>query len=113
MSALTVLIARLARPRPERWLPRFEATTTARLSAEDQLIRLANIVSNSLDRARISSRCHAAAEVQLDAAAYALRELMQDLAGVMTLPDRRNAALYQLSGASVRVVARRRVAYAA
>ncbi len=110
---LTVLIARLARPAYERAPRRMLPKPVVRLSHEDQLTKLSALISRSLDRARISGRCHAAAEVQLDAAAYALRELMHDLAGVMTLPERRGASLYQLPGAPTRVLARRRVAYAA
>lgn len=113
MPALTILIARLARPRPEQQAPRVIARAATRLSAEEQLSRVSLIARASLDRARTSSRYQAAAEIQLDAASYALRELMRDLATVMTLPERRAASLYQLPPAPARVLARRRVAAAA
>lgn len=113
MPVLTILIARLARPRPERQELPLLRKVASRLTPEEQLSKVSSIVSSSLDRARISSRYQAEAEVQLDAAGYALRELMQDLATVMTLPERRGASLYQLPAAPARVLARRRVAVAA
>lgn len=115
MSALTILIARLARPRAARRAlnVRPGQRVIARLTAEEQLNRLATMISGSVERVRFSGSCHAAAEIQLDAAAYALRELVQDLSTVMTLPERRSASLMQLPPHPVRVVARRRVAFAA
>jgi hypothetical protein len=112
---LTVLVARLAKPRHAAaalvapMIPR----RAPRLSPDDQLLRLVAIVSGGVRRTEASNRLHAAAEVQLDAASYALRELVQDLSAVMTLPERRGASLLQLPPGNVRVLARRKVAVAA
>lgn len=115
MPYLTSLIARLfsekpsAAPAPAA----MPASPAPRLGAEDQWSKLVGIVSSSIDRAAISQRCHIAAENQLDAAAYALSTLMDDLAAVMTLPARRpGTAVVRLQPAVV-VTARRKVAAAA
>lgn len=91
---------------------------TQRLGLDTQWAKLCAFLTASHDRVHETRRYHTAAEDQLDAAAYALGELVNDLATVMTMPARHvGPAIYQLPppaavGSRV-VIARRRAAAAA
>jgi hypothetical protein len=60
---------------------------TGRLSVDSQVARIAEIVTRAVDGARDADRLHHAAHRQLDAADYALQNLLHELAAVMTMPD--------------------------
>ncbi len=80
----------------------------APLSLDEQMSRLMDQVSSSRERSINTGRYHATAEDQLDAAAYALKELIKDLSAVMTVPAvRSGAALYHLPAAPAVPPARR------
>lgn len=67
------------------------------LSTDAQWSRVTGIISTSIDRTAVTQRYHAAAEDQLDAAAYALKDLIRELSDVMTVPAARSGvALYHL-----------------
>lgn len=89
------------------------ATTALRLTLDEQWTKLMGIVGASIDRTAASQRYHSAAEDQLDAAAYALGELMDDLAAIMILPARPSATLYRLQTEGTGKATRRRVVAAA
>lgn len=88
-----------------------------RLALDSQWSKLCAFLSASHDRVNETRRFHSAAEDQLDAAAYALGELVDDLAAVMAMPPRQTGpAIYRLpqpATASRVVIARRRTAAAA
>lgn len=95
MSLLTLLIARFSANR--RPAPSPVSSVQARVPLNDQMSRLEGVISASIERSALSGRYHTAAEDQLDAATYALRELMKDLSAVMPIPSlHTGAALYQL-----------------
>lgn len=84
------------------------------LSTDAQWTKLAGIVSTSIDRMAVTQRYHAAAEDQLDAAAYALSNLLEELAAVMVLPARHpGMAVVRIKPAPHVITARRTVAVAA
>lgn len=88
-----------------------------RIALDSQWSRLCAFLAASHDRVSETRRYHTAAEDQLDAAAYALGELVDDLAAVMVMPQRQSGpAIYRLpqpaTGPRV-VIARRRAAAAA
>jgi hypothetical protein len=62
------------------------APVTGRLSVDRQVARIAEIVTRAVDGARDADRLHHAAHEQLDAADYALQNLMHELSAVMRLP---------------------------
>lgn len=82
-------------------------------SLDEQMSRLLDQFSSSRERSFNTGRYHATAEDQLDAAAYALKELIKDLSAVMTVPAvQSGAALYHLPAAPVVAPARRRASAA-
>jgi hypothetical protein len=62
------------------------APETGRLSVDRQVARIAEIVTRAVDGARDADRLHHAAHEQLDAADYALQNLMHELSAVMRVP---------------------------
>lgn len=62
------------------------APKTGRLSVDTQVARIAEIVTRAVDGARDADRLHHAAHEQLDAAHYALQNLMHELSAVMSVP---------------------------
>lgn len=115
MSMLTLLIARFSTMTTRAASP--DPRLLARVSLDDQMRRLDGLMSASLERTAQSCRLHTAAEDQLDAASYALRELMKDLSAVMSIPPLRTGAeLYRMpmpQPVSGTRLARRRVSAAA
>lgn len=61
-------------------------SVTGRLSVDTQVARIAEIVTRAVDGARDADRLHHAAHRQLDAADYALQNLLHELAAVMSVP---------------------------
>ena len=98
MSFVSFLIERFIRPTLALPLVATPATAIrARMPLDQQMARVADVVSTSLERSAVTSRYHTAAENQLDAASYALKELMKDLSAVMSFPAAKPAAtLHQL-----------------
>jgi hypothetical protein len=62
------------------------APKTGRLSVDTQVARIAEIVTRAVDGARDADRLHHAAHEQLDAAHYALQNLLHELSAVMSVP---------------------------
>jgi hypothetical protein len=62
------------------------ASVTGRLSVDSQVARITEIVTRAVDGARDAGRLHHAAHEQLDAADYALQNLMHELSAVMRVP---------------------------
>ncbi|MBA2126252.1 hypothetical protein DLM45_08450 [Hyphomicrobium methylovorum] len=60
-----------------------------RLSLSEQWDRLATIVRGAVTRAEDAGRAHASAALQIDLAQYALISLVDELAAVMDVGDRR------------------------
>lgn len=112
MPFLSFLIERFIRPAQSALAP-VRPAPASRLSLDAQMMRLADAVAASHERSTNSGRYHAAAEDQLDAAAYALKELIRDLSAVMTVPTARaGAALYHLPAVSAPAATRRRASAA-
>jgi hypothetical protein len=59
---------------------------TGRLTVDTQVARIAEIVTRAVDGARDADRLHHAAHEQLDAAHYALQNLLHELSAVMSVP---------------------------
>ena len=108
MPFLSFLIERFARPSQAVAPIGRPAAPALPLSLDEQMSRLMDQVSTSRERSINTGRYHATAEDQLDAAAYALKELIKDLSAVMTVPAvRSGAALYHLPAAPAVPPARR------
>jgi hypothetical protein len=77
------------------------------LSVGDQVSRLSAIVTTAIDGARDADRLHRAANEQLDAAHYALQNLLHDLSAVMSITapsvQRVETAVTQLRASSLPV----------
>lgn len=76
---------------PPALRPTARVYATPRLTLADQWQKLVTFLSGVIDRTAASNRYHQAAENQIDAAVYALNDIMRDLSEVMTLPPRRPA----------------------
>lgn len=63
------------------------APTPARLSPEAQWQRLTDIVTAGFERSQRIRDLHAAAMVQVDAAEHAFERLLDEISGLVTLPD--------------------------
>jgi hypothetical protein len=113
MPFLSLLIERFTRRSPTVAPIARPVVAASPLSLDEQMSRLMDQVSSSRERSSNSGRYHATAEDQLDAAAYALKELIKDLSAVMTVPAvRSGAALYHLPAAPAVPPAQRRASAA-
>ena len=56
--------------------------------ALDPLAEVAAVITHFIDRAATCERIHSAAAAQIDAAAYALNSLIEELSELMVLPPR-------------------------
>lgn len=72
--------------RPEMVVATPTKVATDRLSVGSQVARIAEIVTRAVEGARDADRLHHAAHEQLDAADYALQNLMHELSAVMSVP---------------------------
>ncbi|MDO9382340.1 MAG: hypothetical protein Q7T86_05690 [Hyphomicrobiaceae bacterium] len=100
MSFLSFLIGRFTRSSQTLAPAGRFAVHASPLSLDEQMARLTDQISVFRERSFNTSRYHATAEDQLDAASYALKELIRDLSAVMTVPAvRSGAALYHLPAA--------------
>lgn len=86
-------LVRQALHRPRRADAPCPPGTVKRLTFDSQIARLATVITEFVNRAAAGRSYHAAAERQIDAAAYALGSLMDDLSAVMTLAPRRTASV--------------------
>ncbi len=57
-----------------------------RMTVDTQVARISEIVTRAVDGARDAGRLHEAAHEQLDAAHYALQNLLHELSAVMSVP---------------------------
>lgn len=110
MHFLSIVFSRLSELMQPRSATQIYAVAHApirRISGEEQMGRLAQWATKSRKSSGYSNHCHMAAEDQLDAAAYALKELLGDLSKVMAVPQIRfGAELYVLSDPSAPAPAR-------
>ncbi len=98
LSLIYSQLANLIQPQqPMTEARAFAFRPARRISGEEQMGRLALWATKSRNSSSQSNRCHVSAEDQLDAAAYALKELLGDLSKVMAVPQiRLGAELYVL-----------------
>lgn len=67
-----------------------------RMGRDEEWLKLAGIVRTAVQRADDATGFHASASQQLDLAQYALASLLDELAGVMPVPNRRGPALVRV-----------------
>lgn len=100
--------------RPESALQAAQNTPVRTLSIADQWSKLASALERAQRSVEHAKSLQAAATQKLDLAQYGLQTLMDDLAAVMTVPGRRQAAPVHVLGSNVvRASTGRPAAYAA
>jgi hypothetical protein len=67
-----------------------------RMGRDEEWLKLAGIVRTAVQRAEDATGFHASASQQLDLAQYALANLLDELTGVMSVPNRRGPALVRV-----------------
>jgi hypothetical protein len=91
LAFFSQFLAQFPQP-PARALPR----AAHRLTLDDQWSRLIDLISRPIERTSAGHNLHVAAGNQIDAAAYALNAILDDLSSVMPLPAHRPANLHHL-----------------
>ena len=87
------LVGALASRRRAASVRRDAAKAPVRIPLAAQWQRLAETLTQSIDRAEQAQKLQAAATRQLDLAQYAMTTLMDELSAVMTVPGRRASAV--------------------